>query len=188
MYVDRYRRGLFPSALRRSCWACRAGTANPAGSICRSSCVCSSVAGPSRRGAHQLVGTAPRRLSVSSTHPPYFGYSLVSPIREGLNEMVWSWDILERFSGSFASFFHPGSLLFISNGVAAIVTRKRLLLAPAFAAALRRLASVAPALLLMIALARVMVRSGLVGELAKSAAHSGTGWPLFAAFVVPSAR
>ena len=108
---------------------------------------------------------------------------VVPPIREGLKEMVWSWDILEHFSGSFAPFFHPGSLLFISIGVAAIVTRKRLLLVPAFAAALLRLGPVALALLLMLALARVMVHSGMVGELAKSAAHSGAGWPLLAAFV-----
>ncbi|HEV7436193.1 MAG TPA: L-lactate permease [Pseudorhizobium sp.] len=108
---------------------------------------------------------------------------LVPPLREELVGLAWSWDFLGHFSGSFAPLFHPGTLLLVSIALAALATSRQSALAPAFAAALGRLGSVALALLLMLALARVLVHSGMVDQLAEGAARSGGTWPFLAAVV-----
>jgi lactate permease len=76
-----------------------------------------------------------------------------------------------------------------------MMTGRAALVAPALVAAPRRLAPVAVALVVMLALARVMVHAGMIGTLAEAAVGAGRHWPLLApligmlgTFVTGSAR
>lgn len=92
----------------------------------------------------------------------------------------WEWS---GFSGGFAPFYHPGTLLAVGLAIAALVTGRGAVLGPAIGAALHRLAPVALALLVMLALARLMVHGGLIAQLAGAASQAGALWPLFSPFI-----
>ncbi|MFW5641955.1 MAG: L-lactate permease, partial [Roseicyclus sp.] len=108
---------------------------------------------------------------------------LIGPVQEALSALDWSWSMGERFSGSFAPLYHPGTLLFAGLGLGALATGRGRALGPALWGALARIGPVALALLAMLALSRIMVHAGLIDALAEAAARTGTFWPLIAPFV-----
>lgn len=108
---------------------------------------------------------------------------LVPPLKEGLEGIELAWDAVDgAFSGSFAPLFHPGTMLVIALLLGALVQgARRDQIGTAVADAARTIVPVAGALLAMLGLARVMVHSGMVDEIAVAAADSvGSGWPLLA--------
>jgi lactate permease len=108
---------------------------------------------------------------------------LVDPIQQTLSDLALSWQVAERFSGTFAPLYHPGTLLFAGLVVGALATGRGALLAPSLIAALRRAVPVALALMAMLALSRVMVHGGLIAILAEAAAATGSLWPLLAPLI-----
>jgi lactate permease len=107
---------------------------------------------------------------------------LVPPVQVALSSLWLGWE-WSGFSGGFAPLYHPGTLLAAGLVIGALLTGRGALLGPATGAALRRLASVALALLVMLALARLMVHGGLIAQLAGAAAQVGALWPLLSPFV-----
>ncbi|MCC6000409.1 MAG: L-lactate permease [Pararhodobacter sp.] len=107
---------------------------------------------------------------------------LVPPVQDMLSALWlgWQWS---GFAGGMAPFYHPGTLLAAGLAMAALLTGRGALLGPALGAALRRLAPVALALLVMLALARLMVHGGLIAQLANAAAQAGAFWPLLSPFI-----
>ncbi|KIT17173.1 L-lactate permease [Jannaschia aquimarina] len=102
-----------------------------------------------------------------------------------LSAITIGWTLGDRFSGSFAPLYHPGTLLAASFVVGwavqgATVAQVR--------EALRRgtaqLLPVVLPLLVMLILARLLVHSGMIGQLASDAASAfGASWPAIAPFV-----
>jgi lactate permease len=107
---------------------------------------------------------------------------LIPPLREALSGLWLGWE-WAGFSGGLAPLYHPGTLLALGLMAATLATGRIGLLAPALGAALRRLAPVALALLVMLALARLMVHGGLIDRLAEAAAGTGALWPLISPFI-----
>ncbi len=107
---------------------------------------------------------------------------LIAPLQQALSALWlgWTWG---AYSGGSAPLYHPGSLLALGLGFAALMTGRRATLMPALSAALRRLIPVALALLVMLTLARLMVHGGLIAQAAEAAAQAGALWPLLAPFV-----
>jgi lactate permease len=108
---------------------------------------------------------------------------LVPPVQQALSGLTLAWSFDETFRGAFQPLYHPGTLLFLGLFAGAFVTGRAGLLGEAMAAALRRLLPVALALLVMLALARLMVNSGMIAELASAAAVAGPAWPLVAPLI-----
>jgi len=107
---------------------------------------------------------------------------LIGPLQDAAQSLVVEWRFADEFSGRFEPLYHPGSLLmagFVLGG---------LLMGSSFAdmrraagAAARRLVLVVVALVAMLTLARIMVHSGMIAELAEASAMIvGQGWPLLA--------
>ena len=108
---------------------------------------------------------------------------LIGPVQDALSGIEVSWSLGDRFSGSFAPLYHPGTLLFAGLGVGALATGRTGALLPALSGALARIGPVALALLAMLALSRVMVHGGLISALAEAAATTGAFWPLLAPLI-----
>ncbi len=109
---------------------------------------------------------------------------LVPPLREAAGGVVLDWSLRDdTFSGSVQPLYHPGTLLFAGFALGALATGRAEHLAPAMLAAARRLAPVALALLLLLALSRVMVHAGMIDTLASAATRTGPAWPLLAPWV-----
>jgi lactate permease len=110
---------------------------------------------------------------------------LVTPVADALNEVVLSWELFDTFSGSFAPLTHPGTLLVISFVLGALVQGASMdTVKGALTTTLRQLVPVTIALLAMLLLARLMVRSGMTDTLAEAAAEStASAWPVLAPFV-----
>ncbi len=107
---------------------------------------------------------------------------LVPPLAGALRAPAVDWTFLGTFSGSFEPLYHPGTMLAAGLLAAAWLTGRGGVLAPALVAALRRAAPVALALVVMLALSRTMVHSGMIAALADAAARTGAAWP----FVAPA--
>ena len=107
---------------------------------------------------------------------------LVAPLQASLSGLWlgWNWG---SFSGGLAPLYHPGSLLVLGLVLATLLTGRTAALGPALGAAVRRLAPVAIALFVMLALARLMVHGGLIAQAAEAAAQAGAFWPILAPFV-----
>ncbi|MGB0498079.1 MAG: L-lactate permease [Rubricella sp.] len=108
---------------------------------------------------------------------------LVPPVQETLRGLDWAWSLDGGFAGSFQPLYHPGTILFLGFAVGAALTGRGRIIAPALAAALRRMLPVALALLVMLTLSRLMVHSGMIEALARAAAGTGNAWPLLAPFI-----
>ena len=108
---------------------------------------------------------------------------LLPPVQQVLGEFAISWSVDERFRGAFQPLYHPGTMLFLGFFVGALITGRGAFVGQAMAAALRRLLPVALALLIMLALSRLMVHSGMIAVLAAAAAGVGPAWPLFAPLI-----
>ncbi|MDZ7726774.1 MAG: L-lactate permease [Dehalococcoidia bacterium] len=110
---------------------------------------------------------------------------LVAPIEEASRAVALEWTIGERFGGQFEPLYHPGTLLLLSFMVAGPLQRQppRVFRQAVRTAALR-LAPVSIALFATLGVARLMVHSGMIEELAiAAAANLGTMWPIAAPFV-----
>ena len=107
---------------------------------------------------------------------------LLPPVQGALSSLWLGWE-WSGFFGGFAPLYHPGTLLAAGLVTGALLTGSGALLGPAIGAALRRLASVALALLVMLALARLMVHGGLIAQLAGAASQAGALWPLLSPFI-----
>lgn len=140
------------------------------------------------RGRGGAVASAPARWHASDLLPYLLtlvlilSTRLIAPLRDALSALWlgWRW---EGFAGGIAPLHHPGSLMALGLVLAALGTGRGAVLAPALGAALRRLAPVALALLVMLALARLMLHGGLIARAAEGAAAAGTLWPLLAPLV-----
>ena len=113
------------------------------------------------------------------------GLVLVTRLLPGLQDVLRSvaidWSLGSgRFSGRFEPLYHPGTILLLGLGSGAILTGRHGQAAAALAPALVKLVPVAAALLMMLALSRVMVQGGLIETLAEGAGALGTAWPLAA--------
>lgn len=107
---------------------------------------------------------------------------LVEPVQARLSGLWLGWD-WNDYSGGLAPLYHPGTLLALGFVLAASLTGRSAALGPAITAAMLRLAPVALALCIMLALARLMVHGGLIAEAAEAAAGAGPFWPVFAPFI-----
>jgi lactate permease len=105
---------------------------------------------------------------------------LIAPLKAALVAPSLDWTLPGGFEGSLQPFYHPGTLLLLGLVAGAAATGRAGELPAAVAAALRRLAPVALALLAMLALARLMVHAGMIATLAEAAARTGAAWPLLA--------
>ncbi len=107
---------------------------------------------------------------------------LLPPVQEALSAvwLGWTW---QGYSGGLAPLYHPGTLLIISVLLAALLSGRGAALKPALQAAIGKLAPVALALLMMLILARLLVHSGLIAQVAAAVAGLGIFWPLFAPLV-----
>jgi lactate permease len=110
---------------------------------------------------------------------------LVPAVADGLGGVVWAWELDGVFTGSIAPLTHPGTLLVVSFLLGAATQRVAFAtLRAAVATTLRQLVPVTIALLAMLVLARLMVRSGMTEVLAEAAADStASAWPVIAPFV-----
>jgi lactate permease len=108
---------------------------------------------------------------------------LIGPVQEVLRSVSLDWNLYGQYAGAFQPFYHPGTVLFLGLVAGAAATGRTTLLAPAFTAALKRMAVVALALLVMLALSRAMVHSGMIDVLAAAAASVGPAWLLLAPFI-----
>lgn len=108
---------------------------------------------------------------------------LIGPVRDLLGGVALGWALPGGFRGGLAPLHHPGTMLALGVIAGAGLTGRAALVAPAVLAALRRLAPVAVALVVMLALARVMVHAGMIGALAQAATGAGRGWTLLAPMV-----
>lgn len=110
---------------------------------------------------------------------------LVAPVQAVARDLVWQWELFGAFRGSFQPLYHPGTILmggFVLGGlIQGAGTRT---LADAARATLGQLATVAVALVAMLAISRLMVHAGLIAVLADTAAAAaGRAWPFFAPWV-----
>lgn len=108
---------------------------------------------------------------------------LVPPLRDALQGIDLAWTAADgTFSGSFQPFYHPGTMLFVSFVLGALVQRaKGGQLRESLVGAGRTLIPVGAALMAMLGLARVMVHAGMVDAIAAGAADAlGGAWPLLA--------
>lgn len=108
---------------------------------------------------------------------------LIDPLQAALTDLSLSWELHGGFRGGFLPLYHAGTLLMLGVVAGALVTGRAALIVPAFVAAMRRLWPVALALVVMLALARVMVHAGMIGALADAATGAGHFWPLFAPLI-----
>lgn len=107
---------------------------------------------------------------------------LIPPVQRALSSLWLGWE-WSGFAGGLALLYHPGTLLAAGLATGALLTGRGALLGPALGAALRRLAPVALALLVMLALARLMVHGGLIAQLAEATSQAGALWPLLSPFI-----
>lgn len=110
---------------------------------------------------------------------------LVTPVADALGGAVLSWTLEGGFAGSMSPLTHPGTLLVVSFLLGAAVQRvSTATMLGAVTTTLRQLVPVTIALLAMLLLARLMVRSGMTEALASAAAGStASAWPVLAPLV-----
>jgi lactate permease len=144
---------------------------------------------PSHAEGSRRADAEPRALIMAAL--PYavllvvvLGTRLVPPVREALQGVELSWSVAGVFRGYMAPLYHPGTLLLLAVLIGGLAQGHRTaVLSGAAIRALRRLAPVVPALLVMLALSRVTVHGGLIQSLAGAAASAGSVWPLLAPLV-----
>lgn len=108
---------------------------------------------------------------------------LAPPVRAWSTGISFDWRWHDVFAGSFAPLYHPGTLMMASIAAGALLVGQWAVVGPSLGAALRRLVPVGIALVIMLALSRLMVHSGMIETLAATAALTGPAWPVLAPFV-----
>jgi lactate permease len=146
------------------------------------------------RAAHSApeVDAAPSATALLRAGAPYLVLialvlltRTVPAIAEPLERAELAWQLEGGFAGSFAPLTHPGTLLVAAFLGGALLQRVggRAVRA-ALVTTLRQLVPVAIALIAMLLLARLMVRSEMTAALAEAAAASaGSAWPVLAPLV-----
>ena len=142
---------------------------------------------------HPAAGSEPGEpagMSLSRAMAPYLILvalvlvtRLVPPLRDALQGIDITWEAADgTFSGSFQPFYHPGTMLFVSFLLGALVQRANTRqLRESVVGAGKTLIPVGAALMAMLGLARVMVHAGMVDAIAAGAADAlGGAWPLLA--------
>lgn len=106
-------------------------------------------------------------------------------IAEPLEQVEIAWTLPGGFSGSMVPLTHPGTLLALAFVGGALLQRvARAQVTAAIGRTVRQLGAVTVALVAMLLLARLMVRSEMTPALAEAAATStGAAWPLLAPLV-----
>jgi lactate permease len=87
---------------------------------------------------------------------------LIGPVQDALSGFALAWTLPGGFSGSFAPFYHPGTLLFAGLGAAALATGRAGAVPGAIRGALASLLPVALALMAMLALSRLMLHAQFI--------------------------
>src|SRR6056297_1495628 len=94
-------------------------------------------------------GTLPDMAALARDLAPYaailafvLATRLIGPVQETLSGLAVSWSLEDRFSGSFAPLYHPGTLLFAGLGLGALATGRTGALLPALSGALARIGPV----------------------------------------------
>lgn len=137
------------------------------------------TAGPVPRGEGSLLAAAMPYLLVLLL---ILLSRLASPLADFLRGIELSWRIGDKYGGVVSPLYHPGTMLLVGLlGSAALVGRRE----GAWAASLRgagaRLPPVALALVSVLLLARIMVHSGMIDVLARSATDLlGADWAVAA--------
>jgi lactate permease len=110
---------------------------------------------------------------------------LVPVVADPLGAVSIDWDLPGPFAGNMAPLTHPGTLLVVAFLLGALVQRApAAMVKQALVTTLRQLVPVTIALVAMLLLARLMVRSGMTEALAEAAADStASAWPVLAPFV-----
>jgi lactate permease len=110
---------------------------------------------------------------------------LVPAVADPLNTVVLDWQLRGPFAGTITPLTHPGTLLVVAFLLGALVQRvPATTVKQALVTTLRQLVPVTIALVAMLVLARLMVRSGMTETLAEAAADStASAWPVIAPFV-----
>ncbi|NKQ36161.1 MAG: L-lactate permease [Chloroflexi bacterium] len=110
---------------------------------------------------------------------------LIFPVRQALTGVMWQWVWLDSFRGSIQLLYHPGTMLFLAFLLGAFWQRAKLSdVKAAMTETAVQLGPVAVALLVMLALSRLMVHAGMIDTLAVAAAGvAGQTWPLVAPWV-----
>jgi lactate permease len=110
---------------------------------------------------------------------------LIPPVEDAARAVTIDWNISDRFAGSFQPFYHPGTLLLLAFMLAGPAQRQEFsVFRRSVVSAAKRLAPVSIALFATLCVARLMVHSGMIEELAAaSATLLGAGWPLAAPLV-----
>jgi lactate permease len=110
---------------------------------------------------------------------------LIPAVADPLNTVVLDWQLQGPFAGSMSPLTHPGTLLVVAFLLGAVVQRvPAATVRQALGTTLRQLVPVTVALVAMLLLARLMVRSGMTEVLAEAAADStAAAWPVLAPFV-----
>ena len=110
---------------------------------------------------------------------------LIGPIADLLGGVELRWELAGVFTGGIAPLTHPGTLLVLSLLLGAVIQRASITtLGGALTRTLRQLVPITVALLAMLLLARLMVRSGMTEALAEAAAGSAaSAWPVLAPMV-----
>jgi lactate permease len=105
---------------------------------------------------------------------------LVPTVSELTTSLELRWSLFDQFEGSFRPLHQPGSLLMLAiAGALLIRPLPRETLRVAAIDTMRRIAPVVVALGAMLALARLMVHSGMISTLADAAVViAAAGWPL----------
>lgn len=118
---------------------------------------------------------------------PYFlvlffilGTRILPSLSVVLRQTLLDWSYADKFGGSVAPFYHPGTILMLALLAAAVLNRSGMgALTSSLRGAAGRLLPVALALVSVLLLARLMVHSGMIDALAHAAAGLlGTAWPL----------
>lgn len=141
-----------------------------------------------RHGAPEPDGATPWR-AIAIAAAPYLATvgliiltRLAPPLRAALSGPTVEWTLFSAFGGSFEPLYHPGTMLILGLLIGAMVQRRPWgAVGASMAAAARRLAPVALALVVMLSLSRVMLHAGMIEALAEAAAAgAGDLWPLAA--------
>lgn len=110
---------------------------------------------------------------------------LIPPLQENLSGITLGWQAWHAFHGRIQPFYHPGTLLMAGFLIAALARGGGV--APILQSmrhAATMLGGVVLALVIMLALARVMLHAGLISTLADAAASGAGGyWPFLAPFI-----
>jgi lactate permease len=145
----------------------------------------------SRGGARPSPGHG-RHLALLRSAAPYLvlialilATRLADSIQRPAMALRWEWQLPGGYTGSIQPLYHPGTLLFVALIAGAVKHRASIrLLAECLSSAARRLAPAVLALVAMLALSRLMLHSGMISQLARSAERGvGEAWPVVAPLV-----